>query len=196
MNVAVWFLWACRWNSGFVIRIVLWVLWMKKECHVWLSLFSYMNWLVCCAWISGAACLECLVIVINWLLVFYCRPEPEARHIHLIPRTTILGSWMIWVSNSGRGNSLSSFATCLDRIWGTPSFVFSVNRSSFLEVKRPGSDVDHSPTSSAEVKNEYICISAPPVCHHVVDRENFTLFLIIHSLYNVRHCFTDGCICH
>ena len=152
VNVGVWFLWACRWNSGFVLRIVLCVLWMKKECHAWLTLFVQMNWLVCWARISGAACLEYLV-VINWLLVFYCRPEPVAHHIHLISRTTILGSWMIRSSNSGRGNSLSSFPTCLDRLWGAPSFLISVNLGSFLEVKRSESDVDHSPTSIGEVKN-------------------------------------------
>jgi len=152
-----------------------------------------MNWLVCWAWISGAACLECLVVVIIWLLVFYCWPEPEARNIHIIPRTTILGSWTIHSSNSCRGNSLSSFPTCLDHLWGAPSFLFSVNRGSFLGLKRPGSDVDHSPASSAEVKNAWICISTPPLCHHGVDRDNFTLF-ILHSLYSARHCFTAGTI--
>jgi hypothetical protein len=40
LNVPVWFVWACCWNSDFVVWIVLWLLWMKKECHVWLSLFS------------------------------------------------------------------------------------------------------------------------------------------------------------
>jgi hypothetical protein len=49
---------------------------------------------------------------------------------------------------------------------------------SFLGIKRPGRDFDHSPPSSAEVKNECICISTPPilVCLHSVERETLYLF--------------------
>ena len=41
-------------------------------------------------------------------------------------------------------------------------------------VKGTGRDINHSPPSSAEVKNErsYTCV--PPICLRGVDKENFT----------------------
>jgi hypothetical protein len=44
---------------------------------------------------------------------------------------------------------------------------------SFPEVKWRGSEVDLSPPSSAEVKNELSCTSSSPVCLHAMDRNNF-----------------------
>jgi len=35
-------------------------------------------------------------------------------------------------------------------------------------------EVNHSPPSNAEVKNEWDCTSASPICRHDVDREDFT----------------------
>jgi hypothetical protein len=61
---------------------------------------------------------------------------------------------------------------------------------SILWVKQPEFAVNHSPPSSAEVTNEWSA-SAPPVCLHIVDRENFTFaglgngiqpYLFIHHL--------------
>jgi hypothetical protein len=42
-------------------------------------------------------------------------------------------------------------------------------------------EVNHSTPSSAEVKNEWSCTSAPPVCRHgLLDREeNFILILFV-----------------
>jgi hypothetical protein len=39
-------------------------------------------------------------------------------------------------------------------------------KGSFPGVKRPGRESDHSPTSSAEVKNEWICTSTHPIRLH------------------------------
>jgi hypothetical protein len=36
-----------------------------------------------------------------------------------------------------------------------------------LGVKKPGRDADHSPPSSAEVKNAWNYTSIPPICLHV-----------------------------
>jgi hypothetical protein len=44
----------------------------------------------------------------------------------------------------------------------------------FPRGKTVGLEVDHSPASSAEVKNERSYTSTPPICHHGVDRETFT----------------------
>jgi hypothetical protein len=43
-----------------------------------------------------------------------------------------------------------------------------------------GLDVDHSPPSSAEVKNDWRCTSAPHVCLHDVDGDSFTLYFTLH----------------
>jgi len=39
--------------------------------------------------------------------------------------------------------------------------------------KQPGRDVDHTPLSSAEVKNEWSYTSSPLICHHGVEWDNF-----------------------
>jgi hypothetical protein len=55
----------------------------------------------------------------------------------------------------GRGKGFFLWPLCPDRLWGPPSFLYNGYRGSFPWGKaRPGRDTDHSPTSSAEVKNE------------------------------------------
>jgi hypothetical protein len=41
-----------------------------------------------------------------------------------------------------------------DQFWGPPSLLFSGYKGSFMEVKQLGLEVDHSPASCAEVKND------------------------------------------
>jgi len=36
-------------------------------------------------------------------------------------------------------------------------------------------EVDHSPVSSTEVRNEWICTSAAPICLHSVDRDRLSV---------------------
>ena len=62
-----------------------------------------------------------------------------------------------------------------DSVWDPPSLLDSGYGCSVLEIKRPGSDVDTSPPSSAEVKNEWIYTSSPPVCLYCLDRDKFAL---------------------
>jgi hypothetical protein len=50
---------------------------------------------------------------------------------------------------------------CPDLPWGTPNLPFIEYRRSFPEVKRPRREVDYSPPSSAEVKNNWSCTYAP-----------------------------------
>ena len=42
---------------------------------------------------------------------------------------------------------------------------------------RPERDADHSPQSSARIKNMWSYTSTPPICLYGVDRKNFTFFL-------------------
>jgi len=53
----------------------------------------------------------------------------------------------------------------------TLSLMFTEHGGSFLGLKLTGHEVDLSPPPSAKVKND---CSAPPVCFHSMDIENFT----------------------
>jgi hypothetical protein len=58
------------------------------------------------------------------------------------------------IPDRGRGFFLQPLRP--DRLWGQPSLLYSGYRGSFPGGKaRPGRDADHSPESSAEVKNGY-----------------------------------------
>jgi hypothetical protein len=46
---------------------------------------------------------------------------------------------------------------------------------SFPRRNRSGVEIDHSPSSSAEIKNEWSYASTSPVCLHSVHRDKFTL---------------------
>jgi hypothetical protein len=47
-----------------------------------------------------------------------------------------------------------------------------------MGVKQPESNVDHSPPSSANVKNEYSYISNSPARRHSKDKDNFLSTII------------------
>jgi hypothetical protein len=89
---------------------------------------------------------------------------------------SVVTYWTIWGSNSGRGKRLFSSAELTDQLWEPSCLVFDGYKVYFPGVKRPGRETDHSPTSSAEVKNEFNYTSAPPLSLHGVDRHNCTLF--------------------
>ena len=42
-------------------------------------------------------------------------------------------------------------------------------------VKRPGREAIHSPPPNAKVKNKWSYTSAPPICLHSMNSDNFTL---------------------
>jgi hypothetical protein len=63
-----------------------------------------------------------------------------------------------------------------DRLWRPPGLLLNGYRGSFLGVKRIGRGVEHGLPTGAEVKNEWNYTSAPPICIHGVDRDNFTFF--------------------
>jgi hypothetical protein len=55
-------------------------------------------------------------------------------------------------------------------------------------LKRLGREVDHSPQSCAEFKNEWSYTSAPPLCLHGVQRDKSILIL---DTYYVYDCIWD-----
>jgi hypothetical protein len=61
---------------------------------------------------------------------------------------------------------------------------------SFLEVKRPGREGDHSPPTSAEVKKMRIYTSTPPYSSIIVKhRDKFTFYLTVFLC--ARHNIVD-----
>jgi hypothetical protein len=59
---------------------------------------------------------------------------------------------MIGGSSPGRGWEFFSSPSRQDRLWGPPSFLYSGYRGSFPGGKASGSEADHSPPPSVEVK--------------------------------------------
>jgi len=65
-----------------------------------------------------------------------------------------------------------------------------------LWEKRPLCEANHSPPSSAEVKNEWSYTSTPPTCLHDVDRNNFTLlcrYIKGKYVYKLLSVLTEFC---
>jgi hypothetical protein len=72
--------------------------------------------------------------------------------------------WLIGGSSSGWGWEFISSLPRPNRFWNPPSLLSSVFQGALsLGVKRPGYEADHSPPSSAEVKNAWSYTSTPPI---------------------------------
>jgi hypothetical protein len=69
--------------------------------------------------------------------------------------------------------------SCLRQNVQTGSGAQPVGTEILSRVKRPGRDVDHSPPSNAEVKNEWSSTSTAPTCLHGVDRDKLTFFTAV-----------------
>jgi hypothetical protein len=48
----------------------------------------------------------------------------------------------------------------------------------FRGIQRPGREADHSPPSSAEVRNEWSYTSNPPIYLHGMVRINLTIYIL------------------
>jgi hypothetical protein len=83
---------------------------------------------------------------------------------------------MVRVSNSGKGNRFSSFLKRPDPLWDLLSLLFNRYGGSFLQVKWPGREANHSPPFGADV-NECSFTSIPPARLHGVDSDNVTVTL-------------------
>jgi hypothetical protein len=81
--------------------------------------------------------------------------------------------WRVRGSNTGRGKKCFLSSKRLDRLWGPPNLIFNVI---FPGVKRPERQVDYSPPSSDEIRNEWSNMSAPPIRLRGWDGDNFTFF--------------------
>jgi hypothetical protein len=69
-----------------------------------------------------------------------------------------------------------SYSNRPDLLWGPSSLLLDGCWGSFPRAKWLGRDVDHSLSSSAEVKHEWSYTAALPVCLRVMDRDSFIFF--------------------
>lgn len=83
--------------------------------------------------------------------------------------------------NTGRDKFFSSPKRS-DRLCGSPSLLYKGKRHFIPGVKRAGREIDHSPTSSAEIKNGWTYASSPSICLHCMDKDNRP-FLLLHSSF-------------
>jgi hypothetical protein len=60
------------------------------------------------------------------------------------------------------GSRFFTSPCCPDRLCGPPNLLYNGYGGSFLRVKRPGREADHSPPTSAEVKKMWIYTSTCP----------------------------------
>jgi hypothetical protein len=90
------------------------------------------------------------------------------------------------------------------RLWSTPSFLFSGYRGPSPGLKRPGLDVNHSPLSRSEVKNEwsyastslyaFIVCTGPSVYVLEVKKPDVKESLLVNGYYWCLSYFTDTII--
>ena len=107
------------------------------------------------------------------LRLFFQSPFP------LVDIVTRLPVMLSGGSNTCRCKRFLSSPKSPDRLSDPQSLTCNEYRGYFLGLKRPGREVDHTPPSSVEVKNELSCIPAHPVSLHGVEKENFMGMLTV-----------------
>jgi hypothetical protein len=94
--------------------------------------------------------------------------------------------WVTYNLISRRGDRFFSFPKCPDKLWCPPaSYAIDAENLFALEAKWLWHEDDHSPPSSAAVKNEWSYSSAPVVYIHGVDCNDLTF---CQSVYKRTHC--------
>jgi hypothetical protein len=103
--------------------------------------------------------------------------------------TSIFGNYHFvqMFSSPGRSTRFLCLPELPDQHWDPPRISFGGCRDFFPRVKRSERDGDHSSSSSAEVRNEWSCVSIPLMCHLIVKRAAlyFVEMCRLHSL--LRH---------
>jgi hypothetical protein len=85
------------------------------------------------------------------------------------------GCWDVFIFN--RDKRFFSSPELPGRLWGTLNPLLSGYRGSFPGVRRPCRQVHHSPTSIADVKNEWSYTFIFPISLRGMDVENVTSYI-------------------
>jgi hypothetical protein len=88
----------------------------------------------------------------------------------------------VWGSNPDRSKKFFSSPVHPGQLWCQPTLKFSGYWGSFPRVTQPGHEVNHSPVSSAKLKNEWSYMSIPHICLHGMYGDNFTIFTYISNI--------------
>jgi hypothetical protein len=96
--------------------------------------------------------------------------------------------WIPW------GKSFFSSPKCLVWLWGPPNLLVNGYQVSPLAVRWPGHEFNLSPPSAVEVKNEWSCTSAPPICLHSVNGKFYLLSRPLFFWYGI-FCVTLFMMC-
>ena len=81
---------------------------------------------------------------------------------------------MIWGSNPDRGKKFFSLQNVQTG---------SRCQGSFVKVKQPGLEVNHSSPSGIDANNEWSYTSSPPVCLHGMDKDNVTFYFCFNTIW-------------
>lgn len=111
-------------------------------------------------------------VFLHW---YWGRSRKTCQVIQGQERSAQATGYTIWGSYRGRYKIFLSSTKRQDRVWGPPSLLFDGKWRSFPAIKRSAHDVDHSPSSRAEVKEKTELKYSPPVCLHRIHRYSFTL---------------------
>jgi hypothetical protein len=126
---------------------------------------------------------NCMVYVYSCIR---CTPFPHFTDVILSVRSwygDCATDWLFWGLNSDSGKQFFLFSTTSRLAVGTTQPLVQWVPGFFpVGVKLLECDVNHSPPSSAEVKNVWTHTSTPPTCLHVVDRENFYFYFNLLSI--------------
>ena len=70
---------------------------------------------------------------------------------------------------------ISLFSKSSDHLWGQPGLLFSECPGTVPGIRRSGRQVNHLPSSGAEVENKWSYSCTPPITFHGVESVNFSL---------------------
>ena len=90
---------------------------------------------------------------------FSCEERIQSSIVCIVTRLWA-GQFWVWIVVSARDFFPSP--ECPDWLFGPTVLLFTAVPRFFLVVKQPGREVNHSPPSGAEVKNEW-CYTSPPL---------------------------------
>ena len=96
---------------------------------------------------------------------------------------------MVRGSNPSRDKRFISSPKRPNRLCDPPSLLFIGYRGSFPGIKQPGSQFNHSPPFSVEVKSEWSYTATPPIRLRAVDSYNsaFFFFLILKAIKSAQN---------